>query len=572
MKPGLKSKMIAVACLLIFIAPSVLGTPFKPTNNTDSLQSVLNSVLDRKTSFDNKKLDDIKRMKESPDQNSSLESKYNNYHDLVNAYQSFIRDSAFVYCQKLNRCAELLGDPGKLQYAKVKMAFVLISSGMFKEGVDTLKDVQPQFLNEQQKYEYYFLQARSCFDLADFDKISDYYNKYTIAGLQFCDSIIRQNPIDSYPYLSGLGLKLLRSRSFQAAAAAYEKILNLKQSYADSAINLSSLSYVYLSLGQPELATSLLMQAAIIDNRNSTKESLALISLATHLYDKGETKLAFDYINNAFEDNNYYGARHRELQINNIIPIIQKEMIGSIEKQKRSLIIYSFIITSLIIVVIIFAFITSKQLKRLKVADEAIINKNKDLNEANQLLITTNETLDRANRSLTQMNTRLDEANMIKDDYIGHFFNVNADYIDKIDRLKKLIGKGVKEKRYEDVQMILNRLDTNFEREDLSNNFDRTFLNLFPNFVADFNALFDPEHQIHLKSDQLLNNELRIFALIRLGINKNENIAKILNYSVNTIYTYKTKVKNRSLVSNYEFEQRIMQIKAVKESQQPFQV
>lgn len=113
---------------------------------------------------------------------------------------------------------------------------------------------------------------------------------------------------------------------------------------------------------------------------------------------------------------------------------------------------------------------------------------------------------------------------------------------------------------------VLSRLNTNFERENLSHSFDKVFLNLFPNFVNDFNALFDPAHQTCLRNGHLLNTELRIFALIRLGIDENETIAKILNYSVNTIYTYKTKVKNRSFVSNDEFEERIMQIRAVKEA------
>jgi tetratricopeptide (TPR) repeat protein len=562
----------AILSVLIFFAATAFAEPFQTTRNVDSLQKVLNSVLAVKDRFDTRKLAEIEALKLSIHSKSTLEQRYEGYQKLVNTYKSFIQDSAYKYCRKLNQCAALLGDSGKIQYARVNMAFILISSGMFKEGIDTLNEVDARYLSQRQKYEYHFLQARSYFDLGDFDKISEYYNKYCAAGLRFCDSIISQNPAGSYEYLSGLGLKLLRSKDFKAATIAYNQILGLRQSYSDSAINLCCLSYLYLSLGQPELATSLLIQAAIIDNRHSTKESLALINLATYLYDKGETKLAFDYINNALDDNTYYGARHRELQISSIIPIIQSAMIGNIEKQKRSLIIYACIITSLIVVVIIFAFITSNQLRRLRLADQSIINKNMDLNEANRLLVDANDTLDRTNRSLTQINTRLDEANMIKDEYIGHFFNVNADYIDMIERLKKMVLKVVKEKRYDEVQLVLNRLDTNFEREALSSNFDKTFLNLFPNFVNDFNALFEPEHQVHLKEDQLLNNELRIFALIRLGINKNEKIAKILNYSVNTIYTYKTKVKNRSIVSNYEFEHRIMLIKAVKEAPQPLTV
>jgi hypothetical protein len=104
--------------------------------------------------------------------------------------------------------------------------------------------------------------------------------------------------------------------------------------------------------------------------------------------------------------------------------------------------------------------------------------------------------LDLANKSLlTHTNIKLDEANMIKDEYIGNFFNIHSDYIEKIDRLKRSIEKIVKEKRYDEVQLVLNRLNTNFERENLSHSFDKVFLNIFPNFVEDFNTLFDADHQ-----------------------------------------------------------------------------
>jgi tetratricopeptide (TPR) repeat protein len=431
--------------------------------------------------------------------------------------------------------------------------------------LDTLSKVNTHYLNEKQRFEYLFLQARSHFDLGDFDRIDDYYGYYSAIGLRYCDSIIQAHKPDTYEYLSAEGLKALRTGDYKAALPTYMKIMKLPQTYQDSAINLSCLSWIYFSTGKSDLGMQLLFKAAIIDNTHSTKESVALTNLATRLYEQGDTKNAFLYIHNAINDATFYGARHREAQISSILPIIENEKINGIEKQKRSLMIYASIITSLIVVVIIFAVITSRQLKKLRIADEIIVKKNNDLNTANESLIKVNQTLDKANRSLTHTNIKLDEANMIKDEYIGNFFNIHSDYIEKIDRLKRSIEKIVKEKRYDEVQLVLNRLNTNFERENLSHSFDKVFLNIFPNFVEDFNTLFDADHQTHLAENQLLNNELRIFALIRLGIDENESIAKILNYSVNTIYTYKTKVKNRSFIPNDEFEEKVMCIKAVKE-------
>src|SRR5690606_16432427 len=144
---------------------------------------------------------------------------------------------------------------------------------------------------------------------------------------------------------------------------------------------------------------------------------------------------------------------------------------------------------------------------------------------------------------------------------IGYYFNINSDYIDKIDRFKRSVSQRLTMGRYEEIKQIINKIDLKKEREDLSVGFDRVFIKLFPNFVNEFNKLFEEDDQLVLLVGQLLNTELRIFALIRLGIHDNDKIAKILNLSVNTIYTYKTRIKNRSFVPNDEFEERIMKIK-----------
>ncbi|CAM3740977.1 DUF6377 domain-containing protein [Mucilaginibacter galii] len=535
-------------------------------NYSDSLKHVLDNVLDHKQVYDQKNLAKIKQIKgklNSKELSSAL--RYLLYKQLFNAYKSFVHDSAYVYCKQLNSSAGLLKDANKINEARVQMGFVLVSAGLFREGLDTLNTVDLKHLNPTQRYEYLFLKARTYFDMADFYKIKYFYNRYYTQGQLTCDTIIKQAPAGSYASLSAIGLKSIRNENFKEALQAYHKILKISQSFQDSAINLSCLSYTLFRSREKDMGLSALLQAAIIDISHSTKESVALTNLANHFYEKGDTKAAFNYINNAIADANYYGARHREAAISNIMPLIEKEKINGIEKQKRSLMIYASIITLLIVIVIVFAFITSNQLKRLRIADQQIINKNNDLNAANEALTQVNTTLDTANRSLSKMNAKLDEVNLIKDEYIGYFFNVHSDYIERIDRLKRSIEKNIKDKSYNEVLHTLHKLNTNIERDNLSHSFDKVFLSLFPNFVEDFNALFDLNHQIHLNDGQLLNTELRIFALIRLGIDDNESIAKILNYSVNTIYTYKTKVKNRSFIPNEVFENKIILIKAVKE-------
>jgi len=553
-------------CLFVFILLQILlCNSVRASENIDSLKKVLTGVLQDKENLDSKKWKSISVLQKKLKLNfHSVDSRYQAYLNLYNAYKSFIHDSAYVYCKKASECAYLLKDVNKINYSKVNLGFVLVSSGMFKEGIDTLQTVQSTYLNEDQKFEYYFLMARSNFDLSDYNKIHAYSELYTAKGLKFCDTIISTYAKDSYQYLSGIGLKLLRSKNFEAAIIPYEKLLKQQLSYRDSAIIYSCLSYLYFSVNKADLGLSYLLKSSIIDNVHSTKESLALVNLAKYLYLQGSTKEAFTYIHSAIEDNNFYGAKQRKVEISNILPIIERDKINDIEKQKLSLLIYASIITLLIVLTVYFASTTFKQLKKLRIADQLIVNQNNDLNNANCKLLKINKSLDIANKSLTITNRKLDEVNMIKEEYIGHFFNVNSDYIEKLDRLKRSLEKIVMLKQYDELQVILHRLNTNFERESFYRSFDEVFLNLFPDFIEEFNALFDEEHKTHVSHGQLLNNELRIFALIRLGIDENETIAKILNYSVNTIYTYKTKVKNRSLVPNDEFKERILSIRTVK--------
>ncbi|TDO22937.1 DUF6377 domain-containing protein [Pedobacter duraquae] len=537
---------------------------FASTKGIDSLKSTLTQVLAKKLDFDKQKRHHIAQLQKELRLNyASLNSRYEGYQKLYTAYKSFIHDSAYIYCKKASECAYLLKDDNKINYARLNLGFVLVSSGMFKEGIDTLHSVKSQYLDQKQQFEYYFFLARSNFDLADFDKIPYYHDLYTRQGLGYCDTIIHKFSPNSYEHLSASGLKLLRSKQYEQAIKTYKQLLSSKVSYQDSAINFSCLSWLYFSVNKPDEGLRYLIRSAIIDNVHSTKESLALVNLAKYLYRNGNTRESFVYIHSAIEDNSFYGAKQRKVEISNILPIIERDMVSDIERQKRSLLIYASTITVLIILVIYFAYITSKHLKKLRIADQLIIDQNKDLNIANTNLLKINNSLDIANQSLTSTNRKLDEANLIKEEYIGHFFNVNADYIEKLDRLKRVLGKIVTLQQFDELQVVINRLDTNLERENFYRTFDEVFLNLFPNFVQEFNLLFDDEHKTQLGPGQLLNNELRIFALIRLGIDENETIAKILNYSVNTIYTYKTKVKNRSLVPNEAFKERIMTIRTI---------
>lgn len=531
--------------LYILILSNIIN-PVIAESTIDSLLNVLDNTIQKRDYYIEKKTNRIKLMNEQHNkiksENVNL-SLYNLYNDLCMEYESFINDSAFLYAEKLKSIAILLKSNPHSIYARTKLAFILLSSGLFKETLDTLNNISVSGMPDTIKSSYYFVKARTYFDLADFTSNNSFSERYNLLGNQHIDSAINLVENTSFLSYSYRGLKYMKSRDFEKARQTFEfMIKNYKMPDHEMAIEASSLGYTYLMLGYTDKSIEMLIIAAISDIKSSTKETVALRNLSELLYKKGDLKRAYKYIKIAHDDAVFYNSRLRKIQVSNIMPLIEGEELNSSEKQKKILFNYSAILSALSFIVLIFIFITLRQLKKLKEA---------------KLIIET------ANRNLIEINNKLLEANKIKDEYIGHFFTVNSDYIEKIGKFQKAVNRKLLTGRLDDVKSLFNNIDLKKERDELFMNFDKVFLKLFPDFIEKFNALFNEEDKIYLEDNELLNTDLRIFALIRLGIYDNEKIAKFLEYSVNTIYTYKTKIKNKSIIPNELFDDKIMGIKAI---------
>lgn len=532
-------RSLLVIPFLLLICTCVLA------EGNDSLLTRLNSVLDKKKEYDAGKLNRIEKLKKDllNAENPSLNLKYDTYLKLYNEYKSFNYNEAFNYAQKLQQAGRQLNDPVKIAYSRIKLGFILLSSGMFKETFDSLKTVNVALLDKEARKEYYFLMARTYYDLADFDK-DDYYTPiYNSRAEKYIDSATTLCESKSFEYIYYNGLKYLKGRRIDQAITNL-KILISKYRLTDHqfAVTASTLSDIYIRNNQPDEAIDLLILAAIADVKSSTKEAAAMTTLAQLLHKQGDVKNAYIFIKAAMDDAVYYGARQRKIQVSAILPIIAGERISYVEQQRKVLFLYASLLTVLAIIVVVFAIIIYKQLQKLKLADKVILE---------------------ANHNLQESIHKLNEANKIKEEYIGYYFNLIAEYINKLDKFKRSVDNKLTTKRFEDIRILVNNINLTKEREELFINFDKAFLKIFPNFVAGYNALFNEENQVKLLPNQLLNTDLRIFALVRLGITDTEKIAHILEYSVNTIYNYKARIKGKSNILNDEFEHQIMTIKAV---------
>jgi len=238
------------------------------------------------------------------------------------------------------------------------------------------------------------------------------------------------------------------------------------------------------------------------------------------------------------------------------MPIIQSSRINFIESQRRLWIIYGSVVSGILILLIFLIAVIYRQNRKLEHARKVISVAHGKLSEVNSKL-------HEVNLELHDVNLRLSEANKIKEEYIGYFFTINSGILQKIERLKSSIEQKLRDRRLDDIRVVVGNINIHNEKQELLKSFDKAFLKIFPHFVEEFNSLFEEEDQVKLSDDELLTTDLRIYALIRLGIKDNEKIAEILEYSVKSIYAYKTKMRNRSKLPKEDFDKRIMSIKSL---------
>lgn len=520
------------------------------TGRADSLLTELNQALAQRQHYDALRLHRIALLQTAYAASAAKPAtQFELGLGIYDEYKAYKYDSAFAYCQRLNRLAHQLGDPGKVSVAQLRLAFILLSSGMFTETFATLEHLDVGQLTPADRVDYYFLQARAYSDLGTFDQ-DDYYRPVDYAkSLAYADTARQFCRGAAYECLAVQGFIAQKHRDLAAGIRCYQAVRHLPGVTPHQlAVSASTLASLYQQHGQEQAAFELLLRAAIADVQSATKETLAMFKVSDYCYRQGDLQHAYAFIREAREEATFYKARQRQVEISHVSSVIEGQKITIIEQQRQVLRRNSWGLAGLAAFGAGCALIILVQLRRLQRADKQVLAANQELRTAIG--------------QLHQLNLGLHEANRIKDEYIGYYLNSNSQSIDKLEELKRTLLALLASKQYTGLQKLLDGVNIKQERNALFKGFDQVFLKLFPHFVAAFNTLFRAEDQVQPTGDQLLTTELRIFALVRLGIDDSERISRILGYSINTIYTYKTRVRNRSIFPNEEFEARVRTLDA----------
>ena len=540
--------------LLFFSCHSALAG-----ESLDSLLNVLDKTINEADTYVQIKENKLHELKKEARKTPPFSvERYNLNNDIYLEYKAYSSDSALHYLNENMLLARQLNDKERELKIQLELSYLLSSIGMYMEAADILNSIDRQTLPSSLLGHYY-----TCYEHVYFEagaaqpRYKMFASRYVKLSHAYRDSMQITLDPSSATYL------WLRETQLREAGKYDEALEFSDRRLAESSFGTPQYALVayqrfrlFESMGKKDEHLYYLVLSAISDVRSAIKEQSSLMVLAQELNSKGDLKRAYDYINFSWEISQFYKTRLRSWM--NITPLsmINGNYQDIIKQQNRELLIYIVCVALLALLLVIALIYIYRQMKALSIAK-------KGLQEVNERLFSLNEELEEVNRHLRSTNLELSESNLIKEAYIARFFKLCSVYVDRLQAYRKLVNKKLQRGQVAELLKMthLSNDIVTVEVQELYANFDSAFLHLFPNFVESLNALLLPDEQIVLKPDELLNTELRIFALIRLGIKDSSQIAELLHYSVNTIYNYRSRVKTKARVSRDDFEDLVAKIR-----------
>lgn len=520
-------------------------------NTTFPTLEDLDKVVANQQIYTNARLRMLDSLKSDLRKADDLHKKYAIEKELFAGYQSFVVDSALLYAQKKLSLAQRLNDAEELSYSYLDVASMLIKGGNYKEANEVLQRLNVRNASSNLRNYYYTVNQDLYTTLQTVSLTANERKLYNEKSSLYKDSILSLKLDPSVWVVTNRMMD--KHRYKDALQILLKEYPTLNVDDRRMAYVAYSISDIYRLMGNREKEKQYLIVSAIADIKSAVKEYISLRRLATLLYEDGDIERSYLYMKRALEDAIYCNARLRVIEVSDIMPIINKAYEDKTQREKHVTLLALVSISVLSLMLIGLVFLLRRQMKKLSVTQRALRDKNAELYKLNDVLSKTNDALSESNDSLS-------EASRIKDMYIAQFMTECSTYIDKMELYRKQLRKVATTGSKAELLDIL-KSPTFIEKEvdAFFATFDATFLSLFPNFVHDFNQLLLPESQVVNKKDKRLNTELRICALIRLGISDNERLAAFLRCSKATIYSYRSRTRLKSLQPDL-FEEQLMNL------------
>lgn len=548
--------ILLLACIVCSVASHA--------DRLDSLYYAIDDVIKHADDYMGQKQQQLDILHQREAQAMDKQARYSAAMELYGAYASFRNDSA-VAC--LNRCIRMAEEMGR-QDLKIscynKMGKQQSTAGFYNEALNYMQRIPRKELNGDLLPEYYSAMRHLYGEMAAYTQDMQLREEYYRFSGRYRDSLLAIIPHDSEAYLGCMETRYSNDHNYEGALGINDKRMRLvTPGTHEYAIVSYFRSVEYAGLGNREEEKYWLAQSALADIKNCVMDQASLWSLANILSEDGDIERSHRYVEYSWACTSHFSAHVRSWLVSPVLTMINDKYKESIRKKNTNLLVL-MVISSLLALFMAGLYIyVSRKREQLAIARNELKETNDMLTEQSRQLSDANAHLSALNTQLTSLNEQLSLSNRVKEEYIGKFFTLCSEYIDKMDKFRIRVNRKMKARQLDDLMLMSNNEKM---REDelavLFANFDTIFLHIFPNFLDDFNALLKPEYRVGKPDNtKQLPTDVRIFALIRLGIEDSSKISEFLHYSPNTIYNYRSRMKNRAIVPN-NFEEQIKQIQS----------
>ena len=553
------NKYIALIILLF----SVTGAKAQSHSaETEEWLQRLDSVIQQRPVYDTMKRQRLNDMQKN-------HSRQRTPHEIL-SFNSMMYDECYVFdsdlamnCIQENlQIARQLSDKTLIVEWTIKESFILAATGLLKEALDVMEslDISDQPVSIRIAY------------FSQMTYLYSHFGQYTGSGVLqdqynalehiYNDSIHQIISRDDPEYLWHDVWYRINSGELETTREQLRIKVDLSSvNTRDDAMGAYALASIYRNAGNEDLCFRYLAMSGVADLRASNKDIASIQELAEMLLDRGDITRAYIYMNVCLQTSQEYHNRVRSVSIARVHDKILQEFMKRDEEQRATLrFSNNSLIAALVLLVAAIVWIVTNMIRlghsRQKLHDmnRELIKRRSELSAANESLQQANESLHRVNEKMQRANDQLKESNIVKEEYVGYVFSICSNYISKLEEYRKDINRKAKAKMLPEIlAMTEKQTVVQDELKEFYQNFDAIFLHIYPNFINEFNSLLAPDERIEPRKGELLNTDLRIYALVRLGITDSVKISEFLHCSPQTVYNNRLKVRNKAIVPKENF-------------------
>lgn len=478
----------------------------------------------------------------------------------------FNADSAMKYVDRNIQIATELKKKDWQDEWLINRSFMFAATGLLKEAGEVLEKVDSTSLSDGLKLSYYYQRSYLYSHLGQYmgdqkQVNNKYYNEFENANKHMLALVRPKDPLYWWCVASCNEL----SPEDSLFSALENVVLSSHHNTRLDAMNAYGLSNMYKRIGDKEKTMIYLVYSAMADLRVCNRDIASLQELSSLLYDAGDIDRAYAYMNYCLKAALLYPNRVRIINISTELDKIYANYQQRDIRWRNSLQNYLYVVTFFSIILVLALIGLYRQTKKLRKSRTELDSANHSLNQhvvellqMHKQLALANQELQNLNELLRSANQKLQESNDVKEEYIGYVFSICSNYISKLDEYRKNINRKLKTGQFEEARQLTDNSSlTQNELKDFYANFDAIFLRVYPDFVADLNSLLRPEEQILLKDASELNTEVRIYALVRLGINDSVKIADFLHCSPQTVYNHRLRMRNKAIIPKDKFAEAV---------------